>query len=99
MTLLCNLYDENGNPMTAQEFLELAEKQGAILTPEQTEKCRQDTVDFFSRYHVSYDTLFGNWDIVDTHSWGYRFVKFCFGSFLLLCVAFLIWFMLLVLVS
>jgi hypothetical protein len=82
--------EHNGKTLTAEEFLALAEQNGAILTPEETEKCRQDTANFFSRYDVSYDSLFNEWDVVDTHSFGYRFVQFCFGMFLLLLSAFLL---------
>jgi len=90
MTLFCTLHDETGTTMSAQQFLELATKNGALLTPEETQKCQRDTTDWLSRHQV-YVGMFGDWHIIDTHSFGYKIynfiancVKFCFGLFLLL---------------
>jgi hypothetical protein len=82
--------------MTTQEFLELADKNGAILTPEETEKCRQKTMEWFTRHQI-YVGMFGDWHAIDTHSWGYKICQFvtgcfefCFGLFLLFLSAFLL---------
>ena len=61
--------------MTIQEFLELAEKNGAILTPDEAEKCRRDTIERFSRHQV-YTGMFGDMHVIDTHSWGNKVMDF-----------------------
>jgi hypothetical protein len=88
--------EHDGKNLSAEEFLELAEQNGAILTPEQTVKGRQESVDWFSRYQF-YTGLFGDWHVIDTHAWDYKIykfvtgcIKFCFGLFLLFLSAFLL---------
>ncbi|MDR1493963.1 MAG: hypothetical protein LBT05_14775 [Planctomycetaceae bacterium] len=59
--------------MTNEEFVQLAQQNNAILTPEQTEQSRRETQEFFERYEVcrSWD---GIYYVVDTKTPGYRFV-------------------------
>jgi hypothetical protein len=51
--------------MTNEEFLQLAKKNNAILTPEQDEQSRRETLEFFERHEVcrSWD---GIYYVVDT---------------------------------
>jgi hypothetical protein len=75
--------------MTNEEFLELAKQNNAIRTPEESEKCRQDTAEFFERHKVTSDWL-GNFYLVDTHNPIHRFADkvhtgICLGS--VICIA------------
>jgi hypothetical protein len=52
--------------MTNEEFLELAKQNNALLSPEETEKCRQETIKLIEQYHLRFDWL-GSPYFVDSH--------------------------------
>jgi hypothetical protein len=80
--------------MTNEEVIELAKQNNAYLTPEETEKCRQETIEFFERHKVTSDWL-GSFYLVDTHNPIQRFVDkihtglVMFGLFLMFIFALL----------
>ncbi|MDR2643433.1 MAG: hypothetical protein LBC74_11640 [Planctomycetaceae bacterium] len=52
--------------MTNEEFMELARQRNAIMTPDESEQCRREMLEFFERYQLNSDWL-GSPYFVDTH--------------------------------
>jgi hypothetical protein len=62
--------------MTNEEFYELARQRNAIMTPEESEKCRRETAEFLERYQLNSDWL-GDPYFVDTHNPLHVFLDKC----------------------
>ncbi|MDR1493933.1 MAG: hypothetical protein LBT05_14625 [Planctomycetaceae bacterium] len=72
--------------MTNEEFVQLAQKNNAILTPEQDEQSRRETLEFFERYelHRSWD---GIYYVVDTHNPIYQLNRLVWKGLIFLIIA------------
>ncbi|MDR0609259.1 MAG: hypothetical protein LBG58_04055 [Planctomycetaceae bacterium] len=62
--------------MTNEEFYEIARQNNAIMSPEESERSRQETLAFFARYKINVDWL-GSPYFIDTHNPIHVFVDEC----------------------
>jgi hypothetical protein len=77
--------------MTNEEFYELARERNAIMTPEESEKCRRETEEFFGRYKLNSDWL-GDPYFVDTHNPLHVFFDKCYtGASLVSLIVYIFW--------
>ncbi|MDR1270252.1 MAG: hypothetical protein LBK82_12080 [Planctomycetaceae bacterium] len=70
------------------EILEWAEQNGALIPPEEAEKHRQETIEYFERHQLHTGYLGGLY-FVDTHSLGYMCYKFFLCLILFLVCTFI----------
>jgi hypothetical protein len=75
--------------MSAQDFLALAEKNDALLSPETTKKARQSTIDWIDN-HEFYGGLFGDVHAISKNSLPNKVINFLWGgamlAFFIICV-------------